>query len=168
MLTIDLLKTLYGYNYWAHRLVWDRSISQLTESEFTQPLDYSWGSIHNQVVHTMSAEWMWFSRLGGTSPSAMLDPADYPTRSNVRDKWDDIESHVRSYLDTLTDGKLLGTFSYTTTSGNSYTQSVAEILMHVVNHGTDHRAQMLAMLHHLGASTVEQDLIFFLRERDTN
>ena len=165
MMTIDLAKMLFDYNYWAHRLMWEKSIATLTDAQFTQTLDYSWGSIHNQVVHTMSAEWMWFSRLQGTSPEAMFDPADYPTREAVRSRWDAVETMVRDYLDNLKEGDLTSPFSYSTTSGNTYTQVKGEIMAHVVNHGTDHRAQTLAMLHHLGAPTVEQDLIFYLRAR---
>lgn len=166
MLTETLAKTLFEYNYWAHRLVWDQAITQLTDEQFTRPLDYSWGSVHNQVVHTMSAEWMWLSRLSGTSPSAMFDPDDYPARADVRAKWDTIEADMRRYVTALTSEGLQGTFTYSTTSGRTYTQNIAEILLHIINHGTDHRAQTLAMLHHLGAPTVEQDIIFYLRERD--
>jgi uncharacterized damage-inducible protein DinB len=165
MTTIDLLRTLYDYNYWAHRQVWQTSITALTDEQFTQPLDYSVGSIHQQVVHTMSAEWMWLTRLGGTSPAAMLDPADYPTRPACRARWDEIEAEAHARLDSLADADLNDDFSYTTTSGKTYTQSTAEILLHVVNHGTDHRAQMLAMLHRFGVPTVQQDLIFYMRER---
>ncbi|MBZ0289794.1 MAG: hypothetical protein K8I30_19385, partial [Anaerolineae bacterium] len=40
-----------------------------------------------------------------------------------------------------------------------------EILLQVANHGTDHRAQILAMLHtQFGARTVEQDLILFVAD----
>ena len=39
-----------------------------------------------------------------------------------------------------------------------------EVLLHMVNHGTDHRAQILARLHELGAETVEQDLMLYLWE----
>ena len=41
-----------------------------------------------------------------------------------------------------------------------------EVLIHVVNHGTDHRAQILARLHELGAPTLEQDLMLYLWERE--
>jgi uncharacterized damage-inducible protein DinB len=43
-------------------------------------------------------------------------------------------------------------------------QSVLQILLHLVKHGTDHRAQTLAMLHTLGAETVDHNLIAFSRE----
>jgi uncharacterized damage-inducible protein DinB len=40
-----------------------------------------------------------------------------------------------------------------------------QILAHVANHGTGHRAQILRLLDDLGAPTFDQDLIIFLWER---
>ena len=37
-----------------------------------------------------------------------------------------------------------------------------QVLLHAVNHGTDHRAQMLRSLHDLGVKTVSQDYIFYV------
>jgi uncharacterized damage-inducible protein DinB len=37
-----------------------------------------------------------------------------------------------------------------------------QVLSHLVNHGTDHRAQVLRALHELGAPTFSQDLIHHL------
>ena len=36
------------------------------------------------------------------------------------------------------------------------------MLLHVANHGTDHRAQILRVLHDLGVQTTSQDLIFYV------
>jgi uncharacterized damage-inducible protein DinB len=36
------------------------------------------------------------------------------------------------------------------------------VLLHVANHGTDHRAQLLRALHDFGAPTFDQDLILYL------
>jgi uncharacterized damage-inducible protein DinB len=35
------------------------------------------------------------------------------------------------------------------------------VLLHVANHGTDHRAQLLRLLNDLGVRTVAQDDIFY-------
>jgi len=40
-----------------------------------------------------------------------------------------------------------------------------QLLTHVANHGTDHRAQTFAMLHQMGAPTLEQDIILFFRDQ---
>jgi uncharacterized damage-inducible protein DinB len=40
--------------------------------------------------------------------------------------------------------------------------TVWQVLLHVVNHGTDHRAQVLRILHDFGAPTTAQDYIFYV------
>lgn len=39
---------------------------------------------------------------------------------------------------------------------------VWQVLLHVVNHGTDHRAQILRLLNDLGVKTGPQDYIFYV------
>ncbi len=45
--------------------------------------------------------------------------------------------------------------------GGVHRSAVWEILAHVVNHTTDHRAQMLRLLYDLGAPTFEQDFVIY-------
>ena len=138
-------------------------VTQLDEEAFYRPLDYSMGSIHNQLVHTMGAEWIWFSRLQGSSPGGKLKNENYPTCEGIRTKWDAIESDVRGFLSSLDPKRLNENLVYSSTNGATREDSLVGVLVHVVNHGTDHRAQILAMCHQLGGHTVEQDLIFYLR-----
>ena len=39
---------------------------------------------------------------------------------------------------------------------------VWQVLLHVANHGTDHRAQLLRFLNDLGVKTTSQDYIFYI------
>ena len=39
---------------------------------------------------------------------------------------------------------------------------VWQVLLHVANHGTDHRAQLLRVLNDLGVKTTSQDYIFYV------
>lgn len=39
---------------------------------------------------------------------------------------------------------------------------VWQVLLHVVNHATDHRAQLLRLLNDLGVNTGPQDYIFYV------
>ena len=41
---------------------------------------------------------------------------------------------------------------------------VWQVLLHVVNHATDHRAQLLRLLNDLGVKTTSQDYIFYVYE----
>lgn len=165
-MNVATIRMLFDYNYWAHGRVWD-CVMQLSEAKFTQPLTYSVGSIHAQMVHTMSAEHIWFSRIRGESPRAMFTPADYPTREAIRAKWDEIEHQVCNYLEALRDDMLLGgTIQYQKTDGALEEESLIGVLLHLVNHGTDHRAQVLAMIDRIdGPKTVAQDMVAYLREK---
>jgi len=58
---------------------------------------------------------------------------------------------MRAYLDGLTDAHVDGMLDDI---------PVWAVLQHVALHGMDHRAQMIAMLHSLGAPTFAQDFIF--------
>jgi uncharacterized damage-inducible protein DinB len=159
----DLIRTLYDYNYWARDKVWG-CCDALSDEQFTRNMGYSWGSIHDLWVHMMSAEWIWFSRLRGASPAAHLAAADYPTRAAIRARWAEVGADVRGYLGTLTDADLTGELHYRSISGTELHNPRWATLMQVINHATDHRAQVLAMVHQLGGATLEPDLIFFLRE----
>lgn len=160
----EQVRKLFDYSFWAHRRVWE-CVEPLTESQFTRPSDYSIGSIHDQVVHTMSAEWLWLSRINGVSPESLYLTADYPTRAAIRAKWDEIEADWCAYLDTLQDHQLSDVLTYISLKGKATRHSpLWEVLTHLVNHGTDHRAQTLALIHQVGGKTVEQDFIFYAWE----
>jgi uncharacterized damage-inducible protein DinB len=163
---IEYLRTLFDYNYWAHNKVWN-CIATLNDDQFTHDMGHSWGSIQALLVHLMSAEWVWFSRLEGTNPTAHLSVADYPTRDTIKQKWDAIEAQVRDTLNRLDSEKLNQQLIYKTLDGKPQQTPIWQILFHLLNHGTDHRAQLMAMLNRLEAPTIEQDMILYFREKST-
>jgi len=48
---------------------------------------------------------------------------------------------------------------------NKDTIRIGQVLLHVVNHATDHRAQLLRVLHDLGVKTTSQDHIFYVYDK---
>jgi uncharacterized damage-inducible protein DinB len=161
----NYFRGLFDYNYWAHRRVWD-CVMQLNEEQFAHPCDYSIGSVYEQVVHTMGAEWLWLQRVNGVSPEMIPGTADYPTRTAIRTKWDTVEAEWRAYLAQVMDEQLRQTLVYTSITGRARRETpLWQVLGHVVNHSTDHRAQTLAQIHQVGGKTIEQDLIFYTWEQ---
>jgi uncharacterized damage-inducible protein DinB len=65
---------------------------------------------------------------------------------------------MREYLGKLTDDML---FSQPFIADHDESQ-LWQILHHVANHGTDHRAQLLVGLNQLGVETFPQDYFFFM------
>lgn len=155
----DAFRHLFGYHFAENRALWDRCVSQLSSEQFTQPADYSRGSIRDQIVHLMDADAVWFSELRGVEPPAEIVPTVDDDRAQLCARWDRIELDMRAYLSGLQDEMLL-TQPITEPEEDSVL-CVWQVLLHVVNHGTDHRAQLLRVLHDLGVETTSQDYIFY-------
>lgn len=150
----------YDYHFTENRTIWDRYITQLSYEQFTQPMGYSLGSVRDQIVHLMSVEEIWFSELRGVEPSEPLPPATVDDRASMRAHWDRIEQSVRAYLAELPDELLF--VKPIQEPEEDRNLIVWQVLLHVVNHGTDHRAQLLRLLNDLGVKTVSQDYIFYV------
>ena len=87
-----------------------------------------------------------------------LDPADVEDRNFIRAEWDKVEQMMRDYLAALRDEML---FEKPVPEGEDKDLITWQILLHVVNHGTDHRAQILRVLYDFGVRTGPQDYIFY-------
>ena len=53
----------YDYHFTENRIIWDRYVTQLSHEQFTQAVDYSHGSVRDQIVHLISTDDTWFSGL---------------------------------------------------------------------------------------------------------
>jgi uncharacterized damage-inducible protein DinB len=159
----QLFVALYDYNAWANRRVWD-GVQQLSEEEFNRPIDYSIGSIHNQVAHTMAVEYWWFKFLS-TGELDFPSEADCATRESIRAKWDATEPMIRACVATLTPGELQREVKPPFWEAEKPPLKVFEALFQVANHSLDHRAQTLVALNQVGGPTTPQDYIFYKFEQ---
>jgi uncharacterized damage-inducible protein DinB len=82
-MTVEDLRTLFDYSYWANERVCDR-LSQLTTEQFTQPVAGSYGSIRNTMVHMLSAEWGWLERCGGAPRGPALMAIEFSVGGGSR------------------------------------------------------------------------------------
>jgi uncharacterized damage-inducible protein DinB len=149
----------YDYHFSENRKIWDEYITPLSYEQFTQNVNYSHGSVRNQIVHLFSADEAWFSEVRGIEMPEPYTPADFDDRDAIRAYWDDLEQTMRDYLAQLQDGML---FEKPVPEGEDKDLVLWQILLHVANHGTDHRAQLLRLLNDLGVKTTSQDYIFYI------
>lgn len=151
----------YNYHFSENRKLWDNCVSQLTDEQFTHPVDYSHGSVRDQIIHLIGAEEMWFSELRGVEPLE-LSPEPGVSRDWIRAHWDNVEKRMREYLAVLRDEMLFAKPILEPEEDRNLV--VWQVLLHVVNHATDHRAQILRLLNDLGVKTSWQDYIFYAYE----
>ncbi len=156
----DAFRHLYGYHFTQNHEIWDNYVVPLGAEQFTQDVHYSHGSVRNQIVHLIGADDMWFSELQNIAPLKALAPAAIDDREDIRAYWDRVEQRMQHYLSELRDEMLFDTPIKEPEDDKGLI--AWQVLLHVVNHGTDHRAQMLRLLNDLGVKTVSQDYIFYV------
>jgi uncharacterized damage-inducible protein DinB len=155
----NAFRHFFGYHFAENRTLWDNYITALTDEQFTQSVGYSHGSVRDQLVHLMSVDETWFCGLRGAEIPAPLNPADFASRQAIRTYWDGVELRMHAYLADLHDEMLV---EKPFADDEDKDLTVWQVLLQVVNHATDHRAQMLRLLHDLGVKTVSQDYIFYV------
>ena len=161
---LEYISTLIDYNSWANERIL-LAADRVREEQFLAPAGFSWGGLRGTLVHTLSAEWSWRSRWQGVSPAAPLDPADLPTVSALRTRWHAEQAALRDFVAKLTEPALAQTVKYVRMSGSASEEPLWQLIIHLVNHGTQHRAEAAALLTEYGHSPGDLDFVVFVRER---
>jgi uncharacterized damage-inducible protein DinB len=116
--------------------------------------------VRDQFIHLMGVDDVWFSELEGAEPLEPIPPVDGDDRAIIRAHWDRVEQRVRNYLTALREDMVFAKPIKEPVEDNNLI--VWQVLLHVVNHGTDHRAQLLRLLNDLGVKTMAQEYIFYV------
>ena len=155
----NAFRHLYNYHFAENRKLWDLALTSLSDEQFSRGVAYAHGSVRDQFLHLISVDDVWISELRGIEPCAPLPPASVDDRTRIRAHWDRVERRMRAYLAALKDEML---FAQPIKEPVEDQDLLAwQVLLHVVNHGTDHRAQILRALNDLGVKTTSQDYIFY-------
>ena len=159
------LRTLVDFNYWAR----DRmlaAVEPLTADQYLRDLGNSFRSVRDTVVHTYSAEWVWYTRWQGESPTAPIPFDRFPDLASLWTAWRELEGSIRRFVDGLDDAALARVLDYRLMNGQPGRSAYWQMIQHVVNHGSYHRGQVTTMLRQLSAPPPKStDLIAYYREK---
>jgi uncharacterized damage-inducible protein DinB len=157
------IHTLYEYHYWANRRILDTA-EQIHPEQFLAPTPVSRDSLADTLIHMMWAEWMWRQRMQqGVSPAERWGTEDFPTLASLRERWNVEEQQMWGFLAALRNEDIAHPVAYRNTRGTAFTNPLWQVLLHLLNHGTQHRSEAAAMLTTWGYSPGDIDLIVFLR-----
>lgn len=148
----EAFDTLFQYNRWASDRVLDTM--QGTETVPDRALEL--------FSHLLRTQDVWYGRVRGTD-HAELDFWETDSLPACAERLSDSTKRWQSVLDERA-GELDEPISYTNSSGTPFETPLRDILTHVVNHGTHHRAQIALELREAGIAPPATDYIFFVRE----
>ncbi len=154
---------LYKYNAWANARIL-KATAQVTAEQFLAPASFSHGGLRGTLVHILFAEWIWRRRWEGHSPAVWLQPEDFPGFESLRTRWGAEEKTLMHFVENISEEALNDSVQYSRTDGEPRENILWHLMVHLVNHGTQHRGEAAAMLTGFGHSPGDIDLIVFLRE----
>jgi uncharacterized damage-inducible protein DinB len=91
-----------------------------------------------------------------------LDPDDYPDVASLRRLWSELEQQTLAFVRELGDERAEQALGFDLPDGQRWEKRLWEMMLHVANHGTQHRSEVAAMLTGFGHSPGDIDLIFYL------
>lgn len=163
---VEDIKLYYEYNDWANNRILDAA-AQVSPEQLTLANELGWGSLLGALAHTLDAESGWFSFLFGGKDSGVLKPQDSPDIPALREQWARQNKETWRCLNTLQDEDL--SRIYTRQRGERTQNWVLwQALVHVVNHGTQHRSECAALLTGFGHSPGDMDFTLFLNQRENS
>ncbi len=151
---LDLIRSLISYHVDMTRRVLD-SINHISEEQFLADDPYSRGSIRNLMVHLASTDRRWLAGLKNLPDVGHLKFEDFQTKKETQEAFEQILNDLADYTNALSNDEL-------TQPANDIPNPRWAVLMHLINHGTDHRATVLQRLTEYGAPTFDQDFILWL------
>jgi uncharacterized damage-inducible protein DinB len=159
----DYFRLLIDFHYWAR----DRALAaveMLTAEQYAKPMGRSFSSIRDTLNHIYGAEWVWYSRWNGVSPTSF--PLDELSELGMlRAKWSELEGKVRAYVDATDEDGMNRVIEYRLMSGTPGASPLWQMVVHVVNHATYHRGQVTTLLRqHNAMPSKSTDMITFFRE----
>ena len=158
----DIL-VLYKYNQWANGKIL-AAAGNVTPEQFLADAPFPHGGLHGTLTHVLFAEWIWRNRWEGVSPTARFKPEEFPTFDSLKTRWLQEENSLMIFVAAIAEESLNRPFQYKNTRGEPRESILWHAMMHMVNHGTQHRAEAAAMLTEFGCSPGDLDLIYFLEK----
>jgi len=146
MLPATLREFLF-YNSWAHEKTL-ASAYPLADAQLDRKFAMGAGSIRATLFHLWAAERVWLDRWIDPSKATFPQPELAVTIAELRERLRRVATERMALLaDTEIDRRI----TYTNAKGETHTFVVRDLLLHVCNHATHHRAQAINMLRQVGA-----------------
>lgn len=148
---LDRLRHLWDHVFWA-------------DAKLLNAIRASTGAVPEalrEYAHIIGTEETWLARIQQRSPrSAIWPDGSIVDMQTLRDE---TEAAYKAYLAGLREVDLSAAVTYTNSAGQAFTNTVSDILMHVVLHGQYHRGKVNLLLRQAGQTPAATDYIAYVR-----
>jgi uncharacterized damage-inducible protein DinB len=160
---IDHLRAKIAYNEWANGKMFEAVAALSDEQLNAERAGTSKGTLGRDLAHLVSVQEGWHSVAADIDYPAQRDPPESGIGAALRERLAASSAAIRELGDSLTEMSLEGSIGRRR-GEETWRWKQWEVLEHLLNHSTHHRAEIGQVLLSLGASPGDLDFIYFLGE----
>lgn len=157
-------RDLILYMLWADRQTL-QAVRPVKPEDLTRDAGISFKSILGTLAHMLGAQQVWLSRFSGNPLTRVPNLDDFPDLMSWITAWEEMAAGLEAFLAGLTDEQLAADLTWSNTRGDTFTRPLWQPLLHMVNHTTYHRGQIVSLLRQMGYTAPSTDLIYYLLDR---
>jgi len=164
----ELLKQMAAYNYWANQKILDIVLT-LPEEKLNQDLPGSFKNLFSTVYHIWDAESIWWQRM------KLQERINIPSQlynNNIKDVVTGLvnqSNQWHEWVSNASDMAIDHVFQFYNSKKEHFKVPVSHTLIHVFNHSTYHRGQLIVLLRQLGIGKFPQtDFIIWSKGKPRN
>ena len=154
-----------AYNLWANsRLI--EVINNLTDEQIDREIVSSFTSIKKTVLHLWDVENIWWQRMKLLEVQVWQSDNFIGSLLELNNNLIAQSKQWKEWIDLATEAALEHEFIYRNSKKDQFKQPVYEMLLHLFNHQSYHRGQLITMLRQVDEKNIPNtDLISFLRKK---
>lgn len=161
----ELFVQYAAYNTWANALLLT-VIESLSEEQQKAEIKSSFPSLYKTVLHQLDAESIWWQRM--KLQERIERPSDSFTGSMKELSTQLLQQNKQwqQWINNINEHGLQHEFIYFNSKKERFKQPIYQMLLHMFNHGTYHRGQIVTMLRQSGIEKIpETDFIVWSRKK---
>lgn len=154
------LLTHFDYTLWATSKLLDAA-GRLSAEELTRDMQVSHTSLLGTLQHIYYADRIWLARLEKRMLASFIDPEPGPDVAALKEHWPVVIKGLHDFVELMPEELVTTPLTFQRLNGDVQHVTHWKVLLHIVNHATLHRGQVMAMLRQLGHVPPGTDYLFF-------
>ena len=157
---VGTVRQLLLYTLWADRICL-KAIEEVRADDLVRGTGTSFGTLLGTLAHILQAQRLWLARFEGKNPERRLESGEFTDWQALATAWTETSAELEFFLAALTAEQLASDLTWTSMAGVTHTLPLWQPVVHLVNHTTYHRGQVVSLLRQMGYAPPSTDLIAF-------
>ncbi len=160
-----LLEQYAAYNLLANQRLTE-VINNLSDEKIHEEIVSSFSSIYKTLLHLWDVESIWWQRMKLTETQVWQSETFKGSLTELIKNLLTQSKQWKEWVELATEAAINHEFLYRNSKADQFKQPTHDMLLHLFNHQTYHRGQLVTMLRQAGETNIPNtDLIAFLRKK---